>query len=213
MEQITVPKIVFKASRPYLEVLQGAWLKEYPNEKHPSYDEVSDCRDEIEPFWNLRKGETLEILTFITALKWKRTEIPCYLIGRHRASWSDPLTISVTAYREMGDQYFLRVLTHELIHCLFSDNERLFGEGWISIYLDRKYGKENRATKIHILVHAVHAMLHCDYLHGDIKEVKIAKHPDYLKSWEIIEREGGYKKVVSDFVSYVNEKERSGSRL
>ena len=210
MEKITAPRIVFKLSQPYFEIFKQAWLIEHPTEKHPSYAETFSWMKGIEGFWESKKNGTLEALAVIAELEWKHSEIPCYIIGRHRASWSDPLTISLTAYTEMGPEYFFRVLMHELIHNLLADNKRLCGINWILRYLDQKYDrKESYLAKIHVLVHAIHAMLHCDYLRGNMEEVNMAEHPDYLKSWEIIEREGGYKKVVTDFISHISE--RSGN--
>ncbi|GFP40456.1 hypothetical protein HKBW3S47_02152 [Candidatus Hakubella thermalkaliphila] len=80
------------------------------------------------------------------------------------------------------------------------------GENWVLAYLKERYGGEPYRTQIHVLVHAIHAVLHCGFLRGEIEELKFARAPDYVRSWEIIERQGGPFHILKEFTSWIREK-------
>ncbi|MFH1462478.1 MAG: hypothetical protein ABIG08_02220 [bacterium] len=152
-------------------------------------------------YWNERKGDFLKQLVSLTGLGWKQTRIPCYIVAAEQ-SWSssDPLMIPLAAYTRMGADYFFFSLQHELIHILLLDNfedENLSGENWVRDWLEQRYPAESNLCGGHVLVHAIHACLH----RGDIGQIQIAKHPEYRRSWEIIEEEGAIN-IVEEFRAF-----------
>jgi len=204
--EFIVPKIVFDTSWIYYRIWKNLYQGFSFGGQYPEYEEVLGYSRRMKKYWNRRKGGILEEIALITGLKWTREVITCFVRGPYPSAFSHPLTISSDTY-EIGPKHFLGILIHELIHNIFIDNAALLGDRrWIMAYLDWKYGEElSYDLKIHILVHAIQAHIHCKFIDEDLKTLFISKNPDHQKSWEIIQEEG-YEKVIRDFVDYVREK-------
>ncbi|PIQ07481.1 MAG: hypothetical protein COW72_00100 [Candidatus Nealsonbacteria bacterium CG18_big_fil_WC_8_21_14_2_50_37_10] len=194
------PKIVFKYSwiydQTWKEGLIGKKSKKYPSSKH-----VLNYIKKIEKLWQKEERRILLELSKISHLKWESKFIYCYVVGRCRP-FSDPLTISV--YEKYPD-YFIDVLTHELIHNLFIQpgNYQKSKKAWG--YFHQKYKKFSRNTRIHIPLQAIHSYIYYKFfnekrLKRDIKLISFL--PDYKKSWQIVQKEG-YKNIINEFVKRV----------
>jgi hypothetical protein len=141
----------------------------------------------------------MQELSRITDLKWKSKYIDCYVVGKCRP-FSSPLTIPI--YKNYMD-YFIDVLIHELIHNLFIQNNRETIKAWQ--YFDKKYDKETKKTRTHIVLHSIHSYIYLKFF-GE-KRLKrdmewISHLPDYRKSWKIVQKEG-YKNIISEFVERI----------
>ena len=146
----------------------------------------------------------LKELSVISGLKWKKESIICYVVGKC-IPFSDPLTIKI--YKEYSPNYFIDVLTHELIHRLFtqSENMRKSKKAWS--YFHRKYKNEKFNTIIHIPVHAIHAHIILKYF-GEKRlkrEIESLSHlPDYKKAWDVVRGEG-CQNIIKEFNKRVEQ--------
>ncbi len=116
--------------------------------------------------------------------------------------FSDPLTLPVYKNKE----YFIDVLTHELIHQLFMQkgNYEKSKKAWKHIH--SKYKKESFVTRIHIPLYAIHSYIY-EKLFNE-KRIDRDMHrskffPDYKKAWGVVTKEG-YEKIIEEFDSRVN---------
>ncbi len=193
-----MPKIIFRYSRIYDEIWkEGARLRK-KDKNNPSSRKILNYIKEIEKLWKRYEKKILSELSKISHLKWKSKFIYCYVVGRCRP-FSDPLTVPV--YKNKN--YFIDVLTHELIHQLFIQNLRQSKKAWT--YVFKKYKKESHTTKIHIPLHAIHSHIYMKFfgekrLNRDIKLISFL--PDYKKSWEIVQREG-YQNIIREFIKRI----------
>jgi hypothetical protein len=185
-----IPKIEFRYSSVYdRNYRESKSIQKYlkkRNEEYPSREEVIKYMKKAEKLWRKSEKKILIEISRITKLKWKEKRIICYIIGVGR-SFSEPLT--VRTFGKLWDR-FIDVLTHELIHNIFNENNDKYMK-WYN-YVFKKYSKELRATKTHIVLCAVHWKLLLK-LFGEErlkKEIKRYKEDiDYKRAWEIVEKE------------------------
>lgn len=192
---MATPKIIFRYSWIYDQIWKEA-LSEKKRKKYLSPRKVLNYIKKVEKLWRKEEKKVLQELTRITRLKWGVKSITCYVVGKCKP-FSDPLTMLV--YEKYPD-YFIDVLTHELIHQLFIQNEKKLEKSWY--YIWRKYKEETDNTKIHIPLHAIHSHIYYKFfnekrLKRDIKFISFL--PDYKKSWQIVQKEG-YKNIITEFV-------------
>jgi len=199
------PKIIFTYSLTYDQNCKE-WTKLFLKKrvKYPSSRKVISYTKEVKTLWKKYEKRILEELSRITGLKWKEDEIPCYVVGRI-IPFSDPLTLP---FYEKHPDYFIDVLVHELIHQLFTQNGNLKRSEKAWKFINRKYKKESRNTRIHIPVHAFHSHIYLKFfdenrLRRDINLIKSA--PDYIKSWELVKKTG-YKKIIDEFSKRIGKK-------
>ncbi len=107
-------------------------------------------------------------------------------------------------YRKQPD-YFADVLTHELIHNIFTQNRTKIEKALKKF--KQRYPEETQRTIIHILVYAVHSHIYCKFfskkrINRDVKSVNI--YPEYRKSWEIVQAEG-YKNIIKELEKFVKK--------
>lgn len=198
---MNVPKIIFRYSWIYDEIWKEG-KKKYRKkiQEYPSPKQILNYIEKVEKLWRSDEKKILSELSKITRLKWKSDYIYCYIVGRCRP-FSDPLTIPV--YKKLD--YFIDVLIHELIHQLFIQDGNLEKAKKAWNYIDRKYKKESRKTKNHILLHAIHSHIYLKFfnekrLKRDIGTISFL--PDYKKSWEIVQKEG-YENIIQEFVKRI----------
>src|SRR3989344_7105226 len=118
-------------------------------------------------------------------LKWKEKNIRCYVVGRNQ-SFSDPLTVRI----QKNKNDFVDLLTHELIHQLQSQNNKITKKWWK--YASKKYEGEPKITLNHVLLLAVHKKILIEIFNKNRfrRNVKRTAFPDYKRSWKIVEEEG-----------------------
>jgi hypothetical protein len=114
-------------------------------------------------------------------------------------AFSDPLTIAFI--RNAPVDRTIDILTHELIHQLFIQNDygKRAYKAWEYIY--RKYKKEEFNTIIHIPVHALYYHIFMKFfgekrLQREIDSVK--DYPDYKRAWDIV-LETGAENIIGEF--------------
>ena len=158
---MNAPKITFEYSWIYNQNWKK-WIRTYPEfakEKYPSQKTIKNYINKIRPLWKRYEKKILSEISTVTNLSWKAREIKCYVVGQ-AMPFSDPLTMPI--YEKYPD-WFIDVLTHELIHQMFiqNGNEQKAKKAWIYFY--KKYAKENRSVRIHIPLHAFHAHIYLKF--------------------------------------------------
>ena len=206
-EKNVIPRIDFEPSFIYDRVWKELLVRTRSGKDYPSREEIFAYTRKMKAYWNKKKRGILEEMALVTHLKWRRTEIPCFVVGAPRfasfSAFSHPLTMHIQDYQE-NPELFLKRLIHELVHNLFIDNPDL----WPEDYLDKKYGPESFDTKAHILVYALHVHIVDKYLNKKKNIVHTAEKHGYTRAWEIVKKEG-YKNIIHDFVNYVEKKKHS----
>ena len=93
------------------------------------------------------------------------------------------------------------MLTHELIHQLFTQkgNYEKSRKAWA--YIHKKYRKESQKTKIHVPLHAIHSHIYLKFfgekrLERDMEIME--RNKDYKNSWEIVKNDG-YENIIKEF--------------
>lgn len=189
-----LPKIIFRYSWLYDNKIQE-WTKNKPEENFP-YKQIQDYIKKIEKLWRKDEKRILSELSKVTKLKWQEKEIICYLVHRIRP-FSDPITIPIKKY----PSYFIDVLTHELIHRLFTQEINIHKSKKLWVHFHKKYSNESKLTRIHIPLHSIHKHIYLKIFNKSRLDRDIqrgSKHNDYRLSWEIVEKEG-YKNIIKEF--------------
>src|SRR3989344_8371125 len=111
-----IPKIEFKYSWIYDQNWKE-WIKVYKRKKrkYPEMKEILSYKKRLEDLWKKHEKVILNEMSKTIHLPWSDKKITCYIVGRC-IPFSDPLTLPV--YRKIDNG--LDVLTHELIHQLFT---------------------------------------------------------------------------------------------
>ena len=179
-------KVLFRRSSLYDQALK----REKKFSKAPKDEILYAHMRKIEKEWTKHSGKILKELSKITKLKWREKEIVAYVTWGV-IPYSNPLTLNLRSD--------IDTLTHELIHRILSEwgNWQLIKKSWIGLM--KKYKTESQTTRVHIVVHAIHALL-LKKLFGEKrlkKEKKTVRDPQYIRSWEIAER-NGYENIVKE---------------
>ena len=188
------PEIIFTYSRIYEGALNGEIFKK----KRESLSEVKILNyiKSIEKAWKRDEKDILREISKVTGLNWEEKHIYCYLIEKG-TSFCPPLTMPMIKDKVL----FMDLLTHELVHGIFNfppDNFKKSKKAWD--YINKKYRKESRKTRIHILVHAVHNYI-LNKLY-DKKRLKkniqfLSSQIDYKRAWDIVQKEG-YQNILRE---------------
>ena len=196
-----IPKIIFK----YSWIYDQHWREVYRDDKNYSSEkEILSYIKKVEKLWWKDEEKILKELALASGLRWQEKSIVCYVVGRC-IPFSDPLTIK--AFKELPLNYFIDVLTHELIHQLLTqgDNSQKSKKAWN--YFHRKYKGEEFNSIIHIPVHAMHSHIFLKYfgqarLNREIES--LSNLPDYKRDWDIVEKEG-YQNIIEEFKKRIIE--------
>ena len=164
--------------------------------KYPSTKKVSNYIKTIEQLWRKEERKILSEISKISGLIWKEKEIICYVVG-HAGCFSDPLTMKL--FENKTD--FIDTLTHELIHQIQTQNQKI-NKKWKE-YVQKKYKDESIMTQNHIALHAIHYKLYLklfskNRLKRDMNFSKKVKAEDYIRSWQIVEEKGA-ENIIKKF--------------
>lgn len=190
------PKVVFRYSRIYDQVYRRSKVKlRRGPKKYPSTKKILKYIKRVEKLWRKDERKVLSEISKAIGLKWKSKFIICYVVGRS-IPFSSPLTMPI--YEKHPD-YFVDVLTHELIHNLFVQNMDKSKRAWN--YIFKRYKRFSWNTKTHIPLHAIHTHIYLKFysekrLERDIRLISFL--PDYDKSWRTVQKEG-YEKIIKEF--------------
>lgn len=199
-----LPKIKFVYSLAYDDVLKE--LNQPPKTRNFSYQAMQGYADQVGTLWRKQEKAILQELSKITRLPWKEKEIPCYVVTWIMA-FSEPLTIAVWRSKD----YFLDILTHELIHRLFTQEGNAKRADRIWKYFFRKYRHEPLSVRIHIPTIAIHEYIFLKLFNEkrlqrmyaiaqDGKEGKAEV--EYKRAWNIVRKEG-YQNIIKQFVDRI----------
>lgn len=185
-----LPKIIFRHSWIYDKTIKR--LSGEKTLKIFSKEYFRRHMKKLSKDWSKNEIQILRELAKVTKLKWREKEIVVYITDGV-ISFSDPLTLNLKST--------IHTLTHELIHRILSQRENglRFNKNWNRL-MD-KYKKEvpkaGGNLRGHIIVHAIHKYILEKLFDKKIlqKEMKAVKHPDYIRSWEIVKRYG-HKEII-----------------
>lgn len=196
-----VPELDFTYSPVYDQNLR-AWVKEHAPSKPFSEKQVYDYMHTVDSEWRPVGKKILTELSHISGLNWKTGSVKCYVVGGC-IPFSDPLTVPI--YWKYPD-YFIDVLTHEMIHLLFTQpgNPEKSKKAWS--YVHKRFSGESVETRVEIMVHAMHSHIYLKFFDEKRMErdYRILKHlPVYKRSWQNV-REIGHDKIISEFKKRVS---------
>ena len=173
-----------------------------------SFEDCLQKTNEYRQAWELREETILTGMQKIFGLRFYKPIIDVSLAPAFVPK-SKPLIIN---FRSESDQ-FVDILTHELLHNLFTDNQYVQHH----IYTDlisrwtELFGKRDRVELVHIPVHAGLKAIYLDVLKEpyrlkrDIKDCQ--QWEAYKAAWEYVEQHD-YKKIIEDFKnSYTTKSE------
>ncbi len=153
---------------------------------------------ELETLWRKHENKILKEISKVLGLPWNEKQINVYITSG--AGWfSKPLTLSFDKNnKRITPEWAMHVLTHELIHRIWSEkaNWSNLQPRWKKFM--KKYSKEVLSTRVHIPVHAVHKHIFLNIFSE--KELKkemddVRTHKAYARSWELVERDG-YREII-----------------
>jgi hypothetical protein len=184
----------------YADQLQHVKLAAQPDTKVLSFDEAENKAEEYRQAWAQKELLVLDGIQDCMGLRFDTPVIDVAL-----APWTYGSAISFPLIVDMArdPDEFVDVLTHELIHHLFSDNQIMTSRHaraqsrlkWNELFGDEHSG----STLVHIAVHAVLKYIYLDVHHEpyrlqrDIDHAK--KLPDYARAWDYVEG-NDYKGII-----------------
>lgn len=189
------PKIEFCDSWVYDD--QWRYFYTELGKEYPPYEKLGAKVRRIERAWQKDGEAILREMEKLSGLRWQEKKIQCFVVGR-MTPFSYPLTIMV--YEDKPIDCALDVLTHELVHQLFVQNDSGGAyKAWA--YIHRRYRDEEFNTRIHVPVHAIHHEILLKFfgpkrLQGEIDSMK--GYPDYERAWEIV-LQAGAENILTEF--------------
>jgi hypothetical protein len=166
----------------------------------PTQDDVFKKIEDYKKEWSKYEGKILKGICSVLNLKFKRSAIDVYIVSGNPRQLSSPIVIK----SGFSPDEFVDSLTHELIHILFEDNGRKVP---ISIW-DEMFSGETSSVKSHVVVHSVLKYIYLDVLKDEkrlernVGSSKKHNTNDYLRAWEIVEKEG-YIEIIKKFKSKI----------
>lgn len=166
----------------------------------PTKEEVLRRIDDYRKEWSKYEVKILKGICGLLDLKFKRNIIDVYIVGGNPRQLSDPIIIK----SGFSLDEFINSLTHELIHTLFQDNGMRIP---MSVF-DEMFPKETDSVKNHAVLHSVLKYIYLDVLKDkkrleqNIDSSKKHNTDDYLRAWEIVEKQG-YIEIIKKFKSKI----------
>ena len=192
------PKINIRYNR-FLDPVFLAYVRSFPKWENwvpPSKEEVLKRVENYKKEWSLYEKDILEGMSGILELEFKQNIIDVHIVSGNPRQFSRPIIIK--SGFQASD--FVDVLTHELIHALFSQNS----DSVPLKILSEMFPGENNLTRNHIITHAVLKYIYLDVLKDEsrlnknIKRSLESSKKDYTKAWQIVEKIE-YKELINGF--------------
>lgn len=164
----------------------------YKRWKQPTIVEVKRNIRMYKKEWDKYGDKILTGIQKVTGLKFKRHEIDVYVVSGNPRSFSRPIVMKST-YTKVD---FLNVLTHELIHCLYSDNCKTLGDA-------ASINHDNPVVKNHVILHSILKHVYLNVLKeprrlkADIKFCSGSKY-GYDIAWDLVQK-GDYREIIKEF--------------
>lgn len=192
-----LPRIEFRRSWIYDQMLIP--LRRGKHKEQPvTHAQFNRQIKKLDAYWNSGEGKKiLREMSQILKLPWREKTIVCYVTWGV-IPFSDPVTINY--FKDFTTS--IDVLTHELIHRLWSEEENwtLIEPAWKRLQKQQK--NIDNTTRSHFPLHAVHQHLLLKFF-GEKRlnrEKQAVQKPHYLKSWEIV-GELGYKNIINTLIA------------
>ncbi len=182
-----VPSIRFIYSEDYDSQFKSKLEKENMKSDYPSQKVIKDYIEIVKPLWQKVSNKLLTSMANKLGLKWQTKSINCNVVG-FAIPYSEPLTIPI--YKEYPN-FFIDMVTHELIHQILMQNEDKLSKYWK--YIDEKYKDEIPNVRSHIPVLALHTILYKEIIGKDrlhINRDQFNDLEDYKRAWDIVDKEG-----------------------
>jgi hypothetical protein len=171
-------KITFTFSRQYENAVNHA-------DNILTYEKTNVLISQLDAFWSKMGPDIEKMYLELSGLHFISSEIQCYINSQF--SISDPFSIRAEDINDMKNN-----IIHELVHVLLIQNEavsNVFKNKW-NFYYKTHYQSETPLTRTHIPIHAIHYLIAKKYMPDQINRIKsYTQHPDYLRSWQIVDNE------------------------
>ena len=199
MTGMNLPKIRIKYNR-FLDPIFKAYIKSNPKWKdwvEPTEVEVKERVKKYKEEWFKYEKKILEGVCEILDLNFSQNIIDVHIVSGNDRQFSNPVVIK----SGFKPDEFIRSITHELIHRLFSDN--LQNVVTSKIFLEM-FPDKNELVRNHIITHAVLKFAYLDILENsemvnkDTEMSSKSSFPEYKQAWDIVE-ERGYKELIAEF--------------
>lgn len=191
-----MPKIKIQYNR-FLDPIFIAWIQsteQWKDWKPASQDIVISRINAYKEIWGQYEHKILKGMCGAVNLSFVRNEIDVYIVNGNTRSFSRPIVMR-SGY---SPHEFVQTLTHELIHCLLSDNE----DGYIE-YIHGSFGS-------HVAVYSIMEYIFRDELDKplwleevDPRKNKIPQPQHYIDAWEYVEKTG-YRTVLEKIRSLIH---------
>mgnify|MGYP001574134353 CR=1 FL=1 len=136
--------------------------------------------------------EYLRDMTNILGITWKRKEIEVWMVSLNIGCFSRPLTLSFSKQNNQPRDvdHIIDDLTHELIHNALIEQPNYNNA---IERLSKDFESEPFRMHVHVLVHAVHAIIYktkrgTQRMEWDISNSQ--NYPPYQRAWEVVQKEG-----------------------
>ena len=198
------PIIKIKYNR-FLDPIFKGWIlsqEKYKNWTPPDMVKINSQVLMYKEEWGKYGEKIIESMCRVTNLEFERNIIDIYIVSGNPRPFSRPLVLSC-GYNNIK---FINYITHELIHCLFSDND--IKEGFSKKV---RYTHDSEIVSRHVLVYAILNYILIDvlekpnYLENVIKNDAHFPKLGYHEAWNIIEKIG-YKKIIELYKEGVLDK-------
>lgn len=196
------PIITIKYNR-FLDPIFEAYIRSQKGKKDwkkPSMSLVLRNIKKYQELWAKQGDKILVGLQRTTGIVFKRNQIEVHMVSGNGRAFNSPIVMK----SRYSDVDFINVLTHELIHCLYSDNRNKVND----VICDPRFDSTSNTTQNHIVLHAVLKYIYLDVLKEPkhLKaDIKFCTSADYKEAWSIVEA-GDYKEIIKAFKKRVAEK-------
>jgi len=191
---IKYPKIIISYNR-FLDPIFIGYIQAQPQWKDWIVPQRSLVDANIKMYretWDTFGPKALEAICKRTGFFFMRNQIDVHVVSGNPRSFSRPIIIK-SRYTNVE---FINTVIHELIHCLFSDNEKTPG-------FSPKYPHVDEITSSHVIVYALLKYIFLDTI--ERPDMILAPTADgsptnagYLTAWNIVEKDG-YMKILTEY--------------
>lgn len=172
-----------------------------------SDEEYQEIVDNYQQAWQPYEKQVLSSMCEVLNLTFRKNIIDAYIAPWFKA-FSEPLVIGV----RLEPDHFVDILTHELLHCLLTDNTSKPRDFMLLNEWQKLFDKNISFTAlVHIPVHAVHKALYLDYLkepdrlQRDMQTCKDRDATEYLIAWDYVEKHG-YQEIIEKLKKSYSQK-------
>jgi len=199
-----MPKISIRHNK-FLDPIFVGWIKAQPqwkDWKRPSDELIKSQISMYNEEWDKYGERILRGICEATGLNFKRNQIDVYVVSGSLRPFSRPIVIK-SGYEP---DYFVNVLTHELIHCLYSDNDE-------EVNKPLHYPHENHTVSVHVYLNAILKYIYIDVL-GEPERYELDKKMvadsklGYNIAWDIVDKIG-HLKLIEDFKEKMHEQKKT----